>query len=67
MCVCVCVCACSVAQSRPLFVPPSTVALQAPLSMGFPKEEHRSGLPFPTLASQKTEPQSLATLQHLQL
>ena len=29
------------------FAPPWTVALQAPLSMGFPKQEYCSGLPFP--------------------
>ena len=31
-----------------LFVTPWTVAHQAPLSMGFPREEHWSGLPFPS-------------------
>ena len=31
-----------------LFVTASTVADQAPLSMGFPKQEYRSGLPFPS-------------------
>ena len=31
-----------------LFVTPWTVALQAPLSRGFPREEHWSGLPFPS-------------------
>ena len=30
-----------------LFVIPWTVAHQAPLSMGFPRQEHWSGLPFP--------------------
>ena len=25
-----------------------TVALQAPLSMGFPRQEYKSGLPFPS-------------------
>ena len=30
-----------------LFVIPWTVARQAPLSMGFPRQEHWSGLPFP--------------------
>ena len=30
------------------FVTSWTVANQAPLSMGFPKQEYRSGLPFPT-------------------
>ena len=29
------------------FVTPWTVACQAPLSMGFPRQEHWSGLPFP--------------------
>ena len=27
--------------------PPWTVARQAPLSMGFPRQEYQSGLPFP--------------------
>ena len=30
-----------------LFVTPGTVAHQAPLSMGFPRQEYWSGLPFP--------------------
>ena len=29
------------------FVTPGTVAHQAPLSMGFPRQEYCSGLPFP--------------------
>ena len=29
---------------------PWTVACQAPLSMGFPRQEYWSGLPFPSLA-----------------
>ena len=29
-------------------VTPGTVALQAPLSMGFPRQEYWSGLPTPT-------------------
>ena len=32
-----------------LFVIPWTVAHQAPLSMGFPRQENWSGLPFPSL------------------
>ena len=32
-----------------LFVTPWTVAHQAPLSMGFSRQEHCSGLPFPSL------------------
>ena len=31
-----------------LFATPWTVAHQAPLSMGFPRQEYWSGLPFPT-------------------
>ena len=31
----------------PLVVIPWTVALQASLSMGFPRQEYQSGLPFP--------------------
>ena len=31
-----------------LFAIPRTVACQAPLSMGFPRKEYRSGLPFPS-------------------
>ena len=30
-----------------LFATPWTVACQAPLSMGFPRQEYWSGLPFP--------------------
>ena len=30
-----------------LFVTPRTVAYRAPLSMGFSRQEYRSGLPFP--------------------
>ena len=30
------------------FVTPWTVACQAPLSMGFPRQEHCTGLPFPS-------------------
>ena len=32
-----------------LFVTPSTVECQAPLSMGFSRQEYWSGLPFPPL------------------
>ena len=31
-----------------LFATPWTVAQQAPLSMGFPRQEYWSGLPFPS-------------------
>ena len=46
--VCVCVCACSVAQSCQTLCEPWTVAHQAPLSMGFPRQENWSKLLFPT-------------------
>ena len=49
-------------QSRvQLFVTPWTVALQAPLSMGFPRQEYWCGLPFPSpgdLLNPETEPKS---------
>ena len=40
-----------------------TVARQAPLSMGFPKQKYRSGLPFPSpgdLADPRIQPASPA-------
>ena len=40
-------CCCLVAMSDS-FVTPWTVAHQAPLSMGFPRQEYWSGLPFPS-------------------
>ena len=36
-----------VAQSCPTLATPWTVACQAPLSMGFPRQEYWSELPFP--------------------
>ena len=36
-----------VTKSCPTLAAPWTVARQAPLSMGFPRQEHWSGLPFP--------------------
>ena len=44
MCLCVLSCFCHVR----LFATPWTVALQTPLSMGFPRQEYWSGLLFPT-------------------
>ena len=37
-----------VAQSCPTLATPWTVACQAPLSMGFSRQEYWSGLPFPS-------------------
>ena len=47
----------------PLLVTPGTVALQAPLSVGFPRQEYGSGLPGPSagdLPDSGTEPTSPA-------
>ena len=47
VCVCVCVCVCeSLSHVRPC--DPWTVAHQAPLSMGFARQEYWSGLPLPS-------------------
>ena len=48
VCVCVCVCVCYSLSRVQLFVTPWTVARQAPLSVGFSKQEYWSGLPFPS-------------------
>ena len=48
-----------------LFATPWTVAYQAPLSMGFSRQEYWSGLPFPSpgdLPDPRTEPRSPALL-----
>ena len=45
--VCVCVCVCELSRAR-LFTTLWTVAHQAPLSMGFPRQEYWSGLLFPS-------------------
>ena len=47
MCVCVCVCVFSRFSCVWLFATPWTVAHQVSLSMGFPRQEYRSGLPCP--------------------
>ena len=47
-----------------LFATPCTVARQAPLSMGFSRQEYYSGLPFPSpgnLSDPGIEPVSLAS------
>ena len=42
-------CCCLVMKScSTLFVTPWTIACQAPLSMGFSRQEYRNGLPFPS-------------------
>ena len=47
VCVCVCVCVCELSRAR-LFMTLWTVAHQAPLSMGFSRQEYWSGLPLPS-------------------
>ena len=51
ICMCVCVCArvrtCALSYVQ-VFAIPWTVDRQIPLSMGFPRQEYWSGLPFPT-------------------
>ena len=42
-----CCCCCLVAKSIELFATPWTIVCQAPLSVGFPRQEYWSGLPFP--------------------
>ena len=48
--VCVCVCGSGdfISESRLTLGTPWTVARQVPLSMGFPRQEYWSGLPFPS-------------------
>ena len=66
MYVCVCVCVYAKSFSCVLFfVTLQTVAHQAPLSMGFSRQEHCSGLPCPPpgdLPDPGTEPISLTSL-----
>ena len=66
MCVCVCVCACVCMVSSfsrvQLFETSWTIAHQAPLSMGFSRQEYWSGLPFTSagdLSDPGMEPTSL--------
>ena len=47
VCMCVCVCVCVLSCVR-LFATLWTIAHHAPLSMGFPRQECWSGLPFPS-------------------
>ena len=54
-------CACLLSHIR-LFATLSTVAHQAPLSMGFSRQENRSGLPFPSPTQRPDLPSSEAEL-----
>ena len=52
VCVCVCVCVCVlVAQLCPSLCDPMDYTHQAPLSRGLSRQEHQSGLPFPSSAN----------------
>ena len=56
------------AKLRPTLATPRTVACQAPLSMGFSRQEYWSGLPFPSpgdLADLGIEPRS--SLRHIRI
>ena len=46
--VCVCVCVCVSPSVMSNYATPWTIALQAPLSMGFSRQEFWSGLPCPS-------------------
>ena len=62
--VCMCVCMLSHLSRVQLFVTPWTVAFQAPLSMGFSRQEYWSGFPYPPpgdLPDLGDEPTSLTT------
>ena len=48
VCVCVCVCVCYSLSCVQLFANPWTVTHQAPLSMGFSRQEYWNGLPCPS-------------------
>ena len=52
-----------VSKSCPALLTPQTVTHQAPLSMGFPKQEYWNGMPFPSpgdLPNPEIEPTSPA-------
>ena len=52
-----------VAQSCPTLVTPWTAAYQAPLSMGFSRQEYWSGVPLPSLVSTGTCYEALSVLE----
>ena len=64
VCVYVCVCAAQSLSCVQLFATLWTTAHQAPLSMGFPRQEYWSGLPFPSsgdLSNPGIKPTSLVS------
>ena len=69
MCVCVCVCACTQSLSCVwLFVTPWTVACQAPLSMGFSRQEYWRGVAISSSrGSSQARDQTLICVQDWQV
>ena len=62
------VCSSLVTKSCPILATPWTLAYQAPLSMGFSRQEYWSGFPFPSpgdLPDPGIEPRSLALVGRL--
>ena len=57
------VCCCLVAKLSLTLATPWTIAHKSTLSMGFPRQEHWSGLPFPSSAD-LPDPQIKANLLH---
>ena len=57
---------CLVTQSCPILVTPWTVACQAPLSMGFSRQEYWSGLPFSSPGLFPTQGSNLVLLHRRQ-
>ena len=51
----------------PTLASPGTVAHQAPLSMGFPRQEYWSGLPFPSQGTFLTQESNPGLLHHRQI
>ena len=65
-CMCACVHVCVRALSRVQLLATSwTAARQAPLSLGFPRQEYWSGLPFPGRAVVKNPPDSAGVAGHV--
>ena len=63
-----CMCVCYSLSHAGLFATPWTVTYQAPLSMGFPRQEYWNGLPFPSpgiFPSQESNPSLLHCRQIL--
>ena len=60
------VCVCQLLSHVQLFATPQTAAHQAPPSMGYSRQEHWSGLPFPS-RKETIERKKVKSLSHVQL